>query len=101
MAKKGPLSKIEKFYIEHNHNNMTVEDFCKTLDRAKGIVKKYVTECKEAEDSGKPDMSGFAHYKGSTVMTQVASEKSDHNRQKSGSKSGRPSCITSMRNNNG
>lgn len=96
MAKKGPLSKIEKFYIEHNHEQMTVEDFCKTLDRAKGIVKKYVAECKSSEsDKSTP----FIHQNGSTVMTKAASEIADHNKGRNSMSAKRAEkCVTRMKN---
>ena len=97
MAKKGPLSKIEKFYIEHNHENMTVEDFCKTLDRAKGIVRKYIAECKSSSESN--TSSPFIHHNGSTVMTKAASERGDDNRGRN-SMSGKraENCVTRMKN---
>lgn len=49
MTKKGPLSKAEKFYIEHNHKEADLESMCKDLDRAKSIVKTHIEKCKKLD----------------------------------------------------
>ena len=105
MTKKGPLSKAEKFYIK-SHLHLSVVDLCKDLDRAKSTVQKY---CKtlppEQEESGPAKiaiqetatMSQFARSgKGSTVMTQTASELGDSFRGK-GLPARSQNCTTNIR----
>ena len=47
MTKKGPLSKAEKIYIESKHGEVTLENLCKELDRAKSLVRTHITKCKK------------------------------------------------------
>ena len=43
MTKTGPLSKAEKFYIEHKHpEGLTVDDLAKELDRTKKSIKNFI-----------------------------------------------------------
>ena len=44
MSKRGPLSKIEKFYIEQNLD-LGVDKLATELDRAKSVVKAYASKC--------------------------------------------------------
>ena len=43
MSKKGPLSKVEKFYIEKNIES-DIETISKDLGRTSAIVSKYIEE---------------------------------------------------------
>lgn len=95
MTKKGPLSKAEKFYLE-NHSENDIDSLCKDLDRAKSSVKKFLdTLPKKKEDSLLYQQFG-RNDKGSTVMTQSASEMADAKRPEFNSKK-RSSCVTSIR----
>ena len=84
MTKKGPLSKDEKFYIEGNLEK-PLEDLCKDLDRAKSTVTKYLKTV-AVDESTKAETLLFQQFarngKGSTVMTQNASEMGDDKRSK-------------------
>ena len=42
MAKTGPLGDVEKFYLENKHQDFTVEQLAKKLNRPKATVEKYV-----------------------------------------------------------
>ena len=44
MSKRGPLSKIEKFYIEQNLE-LGVDNLASELDRAKSVIKAYAKKC--------------------------------------------------------
>ena len=79
MVKKGPLGKAEEFYIKHHHKEHNLDDICKELDRAKSLVKRHITKCKEQEEDENILTAGkqFAYSKGSTIMTQNASQLSD------------------------
>ena len=43
MSKKGPLSKIEKFYIENNIES-DIETISKDLGRTSSIILKHIEE---------------------------------------------------------
>ena len=83
MAKKGPMSKIEIFYIEQNYRDKAVAEIAADLDRTitsvENFVKKNITH--------KPRQTGITagdqihHHKGSTVMTENASTLSDEKRK--------------------
>ncbi len=98
MTKKGPLSKVEKFFIENNYKEMNVEELCKEMDRAKGVVQKCVTDCKDKDKKRFGDIdSQFARNdKGSTVMTPNASQMSDDMRGRSDT-SRQQSCTTKIK----
>lgn len=78
------LSKVEKFYIEENCINTTLESISKDMGYAEEIVSPYYTECldkiKKSDTIDKlmnvNTKSGFA------VMTREASEKGDATRKK-------------------
>lgn len=97
MTKKGPLSKAEKFYID-NHLSKPLEDLCKDLDRAKSTVNKYLKTI-AVDEKEKAETLLYQQFarngKGSTVMTQNASEMADSKRKTSPSRSTR--CTTRIR----
>ena len=102
MAKKGPLGKAEEFYIKHNYKTMDVDQICKELDRAKSLVKRHVAKCTkedEEQEAKERPTAGFAHSRGATVMTNVASEMGDANRQAvlAKSTSRQNNCTTRIR----
>lgn len=88
MKKSGPLTKVEKFYIE---NNLEIDaaSLAKDLDRTITIVKHHIEDIKEIEDKNKPKGSvtktrpneardGFARRRGAVVSTKTASEKAEN-----------------------
>lgn len=107
MTKKGPLGKAEKFYIENNRD-LSVGTLCKDLDRAKSTIEKFLKTLPkvvaEPEENVAPEskpethtMSQFAkNGKGSTVMTQTASELGDSYRSK-GLPARSQNCTTNIR----
>ena len=105
MSKRGPLSKIEKFYIENNYT-MDVDELSSDLDRAKSVVKAYVNKVKKnsknlADTKLGSDPTHLASQipssKGATVMTENGSSLSDDFRKKSISLGKRQGCTTSIR----
>lgn len=96
MAKQGPLGTAEKFYIESKWDGKNLEDICKSLDRSKSAVKKYVAKCKVDE----PEVFGvknlMARQEGVTIMTEDASSLSDSSKSFRGD-SARPKCIFKIR----
>ena len=105
MSKRGPLSKIEKFYIEQNCD-MDIDQLSSDLDRAKSVVKahagKFQKNKKNTEDTKEAKepthlASQIPSSKGSTVMTENGSTISDEFRKKSQFLGKRSECTTSIR----
>lgn len=92
MAKQGPLGTAEKFYIESKWDGKNLEDICKSLDRSKSSVKKYVAKCKVDE----PEVFGvknlMARREGLAIMTEDASSLADAGRNLRG-ETPRPQCV--------
>ena len=93
MTKKGPLTKIEKFYIEHNLE-LGKKALSEELSRTQKAVQshmdgvkpstKHSTESKS--DSASTTRAGVLmarNEKGSTTMTEAASQVGDESRGKS------------------
>ena len=98
MAKTGPLGDVEKFYIENKHQEFTVEQLAKKLNSHKATVEKYVEKAKEKRvhtQEEKPNL--FASRRGSTVMTQAASELGDEIRKQNRDKKPSAKCTTNIR----
>ncbi len=96
MGKKGPISKIEAFYIQENYRDMAVADLAADLDRTISSIEKYITK-----NLSKPRQTGVTagdqihHHKGATVMTENASTISDERRK---SVIRKPSnCVTKIK----
>jgi len=98
MAKTGPLGDVEKFYIENKYQEFTVEQLAKKLNRPKATVEKHVEKAKEKRvhtQEEKPNL--FASHKGSTVMTQAASEFGDEIRKRNKDKKPDSRCTTNIK----
>jgi hypothetical protein len=99
MIKKGPLSNKDKDFIKSN-----VEDgaskLAKKLNRAEATVEKFLASLPKQT---KPNARGFEMFgrneRGSTVMTQNASELGDDLRSRIKLSTKAKNCITSVRNN--
>ena len=52
MSKRGPLSKIEKFYIEQNCD-MDIDQLSSDLDRAKSVVKAHASKFQKTKRTQK------------------------------------------------
>lgn len=96
--KRGPLSKVEIYYIE-GHRDLDVEQIATDLTRSPAAVRKYLNDNPVAK--GETLMSQqFAKKEGTVVMTQNASEMSDATRSRrlsSTTESSRKNCVTSIR----
>tara|TARA_R110000751_G_scaffold39631_1_gene93910 strand:- start:1732 stop:2031 length:300 start_codon:yes stop_codon:yes gene_type:complete len=98
MSKRGPLSKIEKFYIENNISS-DVNELANDLDRAKSVIKAYVEKNQKKLAKKEPTHIGsqIPSSKGTTIMTENGSTLSDDFRQKSKQLGKRSECTTSTR----
>lgn len=96
MAKKGPIGKVEGFYIEQNYRNMDIavlaEDLDRTISSVENYIKKNITH--KPKQVGVQAGDHFISYKGSTVMTENASTISDSKRKFSKPSS---SCVTKIK----
>lgn len=89
MNKTGPLGEVEKYYIENMHSEFSVEDLAKKLNRSLPSVKKYLAKIQKdipKKQEEQPKKEGvatnlFATNKGSTVMTEAASQYGDESRK--------------------
>lgn len=97
MAKRGALSKVEKYYIEGNAD-VPVAELAEALDRSENIIQKHLdtiqpkTEKKKATKKPKKEresqmfkVMGRHERQGekvATVMTKAASELADATRPK-------------------
>lgn len=84
MAKKGPIGKVEGFYIQNNYKNLDLEQIASDLDRSRSSVETYIKKNKLESNpvSGIKAGDHFAKRNGSVVMTETASSLSDNNRKK-------------------
>lgn len=99
MTKKGPLGKIEKFYID-NHLDKSLDELSKDLDRAKSSVESYIKTIVVNEKTKAETLlyQQFArNNKGSTVMTPNAAQLSDEQRPAFKKQEKSTKCITKIR----
>lgn len=79
MAKRGPLSKVEAFYVTHNYPTLDAATIAIHLDRAistvENYIKKNLVEIKKMSEVNASDQ--FVRKAGSTVMTENASTIGD------------------------
>lgn len=95
--KRGPLSKVETFYIEENiKSGKDINEIASDLERAVKSIEKYVTKVQK-QLQAKPPITGdqFARRPGVTVMTENASTMSDSTRTKKPQPS--LSCVTKIK----
>ncbi len=98
MAKTGPLGDVEKFYLENKHQEFTVEQLAKKLNRPKATVEKYIEKARSQSvktEEKQPNL--FASHRGSTVMTQAASELGDEIKKQSRKKQASAKCTTNIK----
>lgn len=82
MAKRGPIGKVEAFYIESKISEHSVEEIAIDLDRSIASVEKYMKKNKiNQQKPMSPVGQQFARSKGTVVMTENASSMSDHTRK--------------------
>jgi len=97
MTKKGPLSKVEVFFVKNNYKEMDVETLCKEMDRTKGVVEKCVAQCKGEEPKTRDITDQFGQSRGSTVMTPNASEIIDSMRGQADTSARQQGCTTNIK----
>ncbi len=99
MAKKGPLGKAEKFYIDSQQFEYSAEELAIDLDRTVSSIRTYLKKHgkkKKPQDDFTVNKQ-FEYKKGATVMTENASTVSD-TLKPSISSSDKSHCITKIKN---
>lgn len=86
MVKKGPIGKVEAFYIENHYEVLTSQQIAKDLNRNLKSVESYISKIvqknvKLNEEKGLKAGDQFHHNKGATIMTENASTIADANRK--------------------
>ena len=96
MAKKGPIGKAERFYIEHHWQDVDIEQLAADLDRTQKSLEAYIkkTFLKKKNTSQITAGEQFISKKGATVMTENASTISDAKRKRP---SLNPSCVRKIK----
>lgn len=84
-TKKGPLSKVEREYIDANYMEKTAEEIASDLNRSLPFVTKHIPERTQNESTSTNIKAGdfFARNedRGATIMTKTASQVADENRK--------------------
>lgn len=100
MVKKGPIGKIEAFYIEQNYKNMEIAQIATDLNRpitsVENYIKKNIVKTTQTTATSNSLKAGdqFVRKDGITIMTENASTIGDAKRQKVA----RPNpCITKIK----
>tara|TARA_B100000902_G_C27296523_1_gene910284 strand:+ start:1054 stop:1353 length:300 start_codon:yes stop_codon:yes gene_type:complete len=98
MVKKGPIGKVESFYIENHYTVKTSQELAKDLNRNIKTVENFISKIvqENAKESSMKAGDAFAYNnKGSTVMTENASSIADANK-KVGPRYNK-SCVTNIK----
>lgn len=96
MAKKGPIGKVEAFYIDNNYKSMSVAEIATDLDRTITSIESYIKKHHVRKNPVITVGDQFARTDGVTIMTENASTMADSkrvNRQKKIN----TSCITKIK----
>jgi hypothetical protein len=95
--KKGPLSKVETFYVDAQVKlGTSVESISTDLNRPQSSVESYITKAaKKKETTATSDQ--FARQGGATIMTENASTMIDAKRKKPSLPCKTLSCVTKIK----
>ena len=100
MVKKGPIGKVESFYIEQNYKNMEIAEIATDLNRpitaVETYIKKHIVKPTQtsATSSGLRAGDQFVRKDGITIMTENASTIGDAKKIRSSKSS---TCITKIK----
>jgi hypothetical protein len=95
--KKGPLSKVETFYVDAQVKlGTSIENISTDLNRPQSLVESYIAKAfKKKEATATSDQ--FARQSGATIMTENASSMIDEKRKKSPLPAKTLSCVTKIK----
>ena len=97
MAKKGPISKVEAFYIDNNYRDKDIAEIAVDLDRSIKSIETYIKKNVTHKPKQTTITAGehIHHHRRSTVMTETASTLADEKRKTPTRKS--QSCVTKIK----
>lgn len=98
MAKKGPIGKVEAFYIDQHYQNMPIAELAEDLDRTITSIERYIKKKNSRKENTQTTITvgdQMSRREGVTIMTENASSLADTKRQYR--KKSRPSCITKIK----
>lgn len=97
MAKKGPISKVEAFYIDNNYRDKDIAEIAVDLDRSIKSIETYIKKNITHKPKQTTVTAGehIHHHRGSTVMTETASTLADEKRKVGPRKN--QSCVTKIK----
>jgi len=91
MAKKGPIGKVEAFYIDHHYQTITPTDLAQDLDRTVRAIEVYIKKnFTDKQKSTTPIKNNnntltagdqFIRQNGAVIMTENASTIADETRK--------------------
>jgi hypothetical protein len=95
MAKKGPLGKAEKFYVEKNWMTSDYKAIAKFLDRTEDSIKDCIEAIKimKTKAGGKFARQGDPENGGAVVATEAATMRGDDFRKSNTSTKRKESCT--------
>lgn len=100
--KKGPLGKVETFYIDEQiKSGKQIEEIATDLNRPQSIVQSYLTKAKKNASKNTSSITAndqFVRQNGATIMTQNASTLIDEKRKFSKTSTKNKNCITKIKN---
>lgn len=82
--KKGPLSKVECFYIDGNKNSLEVAEIAEDLNRSIVSVENYLKKNVRSNNKKKSGITAgeqFIRQSGATIMSENASTIADSKRK--------------------
>jgi len=95
-TKKGPLSKVECYYIDGHYKELEIAQVAEDLNRTITSIENYIKKTyAKKNNNGMTAGDHFNHHKGSTVMTENASTLSDLKRGVS--KTNNKECVTKIK----
>jgi hypothetical protein len=96
MTKRGPIGKVELFYIENKVNEKSIEEIALDLDRSIDSVNKAIKKNKiEIRPKETVVSQQFVRERGSVIMTENASSMIDSKR--SARQKNNNNCVTKIK----
>jgi len=98
MAKPGPLSKADKFYIDENWMHKSVKAISAFLERSEETVNTYVEHVKimKTKAGGQFARHGDPEKGGAVVATEAATMRGDDFKRSSGSTRRQKRCTVKI-----
>lgn len=94
--KKGPLSKVETFYVDAQVKlGKPVEEIATDLNRPQSSVESYIAKASKGKKSPMSAGEHFVHQGGATIMTENASTIIDAKRRVP--KTNTRDCVTKIK----